>query len=99
MSFNFTSQLTNWLEITFRTKYNRNESDIPNTYDYMGSSPYHEVYRAFPFYSGLSAGWKILQLWPVLTSTIILQESWLKQDVILLLPMTFGIREHSILLR
>lgn len=49
MSFNFTSQLTNWLEITFRTKYNRNESDIPNTYDYMGSSPYHEVYRAFPF--------------------------------------------------
>ena len=25
MSFNFTSQLTNWLEITFRTKYNRNE--------------------------------------------------------------------------
>ena len=49
MSFNFTSQLTNWLEITFRTKYNRNESDTPNTYDYMGSSPYHEVYRAFPF--------------------------------------------------
>lgn len=49
MSFNFTTQVTDWLEIGFRTKYNRSESDEPNTYDYMGSSPYYEVYRAFPF--------------------------------------------------
>lgn len=49
MSFNFTSQLTDWLEIGFRTKYNRSESDEPNAQDYMSSSPYYEVYRAFPF--------------------------------------------------
>ena len=49
MAFNFTTQITDWLEIGFRTKYNRSESDEPNAYDYMGSSPYYEVYRAFPF--------------------------------------------------
>lgn len=49
MTFNFTSQLTKWLEISFRTKYNRNETDEPNSYFYMGSSPYYEVYRAMPF--------------------------------------------------
>lgn len=49
MTFNFTSQLTKWLEISFRTKYNRNESNEPNTQYYMGSSPYYEVYRAMPF--------------------------------------------------
>lgn len=49
MSFNFTSQVTDWLEIGFRAKYNRSESDEPNSQAYMGSSPYYEVYRAFPF--------------------------------------------------
>ena len=49
MSFNFTTQVTDWLEIGFRAKYNRNESDQPNAQDYMASSPYYEVYRAFPF--------------------------------------------------
>ena len=49
MSFNFTSQVTDWLEIGFRAKYNRNESDEPNAQSYMGSSPYYEVYRAHPF--------------------------------------------------
>ncbi len=49
MTFNFTTQVTDWLELSFRTKYNRNESDVPFTQDYMGSSPYHEIYRAFPF--------------------------------------------------
>ena len=49
MSFNFTSKLTDWLEIGFRTKYNRNEADEPNSHYYMGSSPYYEVYRAMPF--------------------------------------------------
>lgn len=49
MTFNFTSQLTKWLEISFRTKYNRNETNEPNSYFYMGSSPYYEVYRAMPF--------------------------------------------------
>ncbi len=49
MSFNFTSQLTDWLEIGFRTKYARSESDEPNSYAYMNSSPYYEVYRSFPF--------------------------------------------------
>nr|WP_239466752.1 Arm DNA-binding domain-containing protein [Bacteroides mediterraneensis] len=49
MSFNFTSQVTKWLEIGFRAKYNRSESDEPNTQAYMGSSPYYEVYRSFPF--------------------------------------------------
>lgn len=49
MTFNFTSQLTKWLEISFRTKYNRNETDEPNSHYYMGSSPYYEVYRAMPF--------------------------------------------------
>ena len=49
MSFNFTTQVTDWLELGFRAKYNRSESDEPNTQAYMGSSPYYEVYRAFPF--------------------------------------------------
>lgn len=49
MSFNFTTQITKWLQIGFRTKYNRNESNEPNANDYMGSSPYYEVYRSFPF--------------------------------------------------
>lgn len=49
MMFNFTSQVTKWLEISFRTKYNRNETDSPNSHYYMGSDPYYEVYRAMPF--------------------------------------------------
>ena len=49
MSFNFTTQVTDWLELGFRAKYNRNETDQPNTQAYMGSNPYHELYRAFPF--------------------------------------------------
>lgn len=48
MSFNFSTQVTKWLEISFRTKYNRNTSDNPYVYPYMNSSPYYEVYRAFP---------------------------------------------------
>lgn len=31
MSFNFSTQITKWLEVTFRTKYNRNTSDYPYT--------------------------------------------------------------------
>jgi len=49
MTFNFTTQVTDWLELGFRTKYNRNTSDEPNTQDYMGSSPYYEIYRSHPF--------------------------------------------------
>ena len=49
MSFNFTTQVTDWLELGFRAKYNRSESDEPNAQAYMGSSPYYEVYRSFPF--------------------------------------------------
>ena len=49
MSFNFSTQVTKWLELTFRTKYNRNTSDSPYADAYMGSSPFYEVYRAFPF--------------------------------------------------
>lgn len=49
MTFNFSTNITKWLEISFRTKYNRNETDSPNTNFYMGSSPHYEVYRAFPF--------------------------------------------------
>ncbi|WP_294534764.1 TonB-dependent receptor [uncultured Bacteroides sp.] len=49
MTFNFSTQLTDWLEVSFRTKYNRNEDDLPYTQEYMGSNPFHEVYRAFPF--------------------------------------------------
>lgn len=49
MTFNYSTQVTKWLELTFRTKYNRNTSDTPNTYSYMGSSPHYEVYRSFPW--------------------------------------------------
>ena len=49
LTFNFTTQVTDWLELGFRTKYNRNSSDAPNVSAYMGSSPYYEVYRAHPF--------------------------------------------------
>ena len=46
MAFNFTTQVTKWLELTFRTKYNRNTSDQPYT-PYM-DSPFAEIYRSFP---------------------------------------------------
>lgn len=49
MSFNFTSKVTNWLEIGFRTKYNRSEINEPNSNHYTSEDPYYEVYRAFPF--------------------------------------------------
>ena len=49
MSFNFTTQVTDWLELGFRAKYNRNEIDEPNTNGYMGSSPHYEIYRSHPF--------------------------------------------------
>ncbi len=49
LTFNFTTQVTDWLELGFRTKYNRNSSDAPNVSAYMGSSPYYEIYRAHPF--------------------------------------------------
>lgn len=48
LAFNFTSQVTKWLELGFKTKYNKSLADEPNTGFYMGSSVYHEVYRAFP---------------------------------------------------
>ena len=41
--------MTDWLELGFRAKYYRNETDQPNTQAYLGSNPYHELYRAFPF--------------------------------------------------
>ena len=49
MSFNFTSKVTDWLEIGFRTKYNRSEVNEPNSNHYTSEDPYYEVYRAFPF--------------------------------------------------
>lgn len=49
MSFNFNTQVTKWLQIGFRTKYNRSEANEPYTHPYMGSSPHYEVYRSFPF--------------------------------------------------
>ena len=49
MSFNYSTQVTKWLELTFRTKYNRNTSNTPNLYDYMDSSPHYEVYRSMPW--------------------------------------------------
>lgn len=49
MTFNYSTQVTKWLELTFRTKYNRNTSNTPNVDSYMGSSPHYEVYRSFPF--------------------------------------------------
>lgn len=48
MSFNFNSQVTKWLEIGLDVKYNRSESDEPNSDFYTSESPYYEVYRAFP---------------------------------------------------
>ena len=49
MTFNYSTQVTKWLELTFRTKYNRNTSNTPNAnYDGMGS-PHYEIYRTFPF--------------------------------------------------
>ena len=49
MAFNFTTQITKWLDLSFRTKYNRNTSDNPNTSPYMGTNLFFEVYRAFPY--------------------------------------------------
>ena len=49
MTFNYSNQITKWLEITFRTKYNRNTSNTPNADSYMGSSPHYEIYRSMPF--------------------------------------------------
>ena len=49
MSFNFTTQLTKWLEIGLNTKYNRSETDEPNSNFYTSEDPYYEVYRAMPF--------------------------------------------------
>ncbi|MCD8313993.1 MAG: TonB-dependent receptor, partial [Bacteroidales bacterium] len=49
IAFNVSAQLTKWLEIGFKTKYNRNKSDTPNVYSYMGSSPHYEIYRSFPY--------------------------------------------------
>ena len=49
MTFNYSNQVTKWLEITFRTKYNRNTSNTPNVDSYMGSSPHYEIYRSMPF--------------------------------------------------
>lgn len=49
VTFNFTTQVTDWLELGFRAKYNRNSADQPNVSEYMGSSPYYEIYRAHPF--------------------------------------------------
>lgn len=49
MAFNFSTNITKWLEITFRTKYNRNESNEPKANYHWGASPHYEVYRAFPY--------------------------------------------------
>lgn len=48
MTFNYSTNLTKWLEISFRTKYNRNTSDTPNA-DFYIENPHYEVYRSFPF--------------------------------------------------
>ena len=48
MSFNFSTQVTKWLELTFRTKYNRNTSDNPYTDGFGMGSPFYEIYRSFP---------------------------------------------------
>ena len=49
MTFNYSTQVTKWLELTFRTKYNRNTSNTPDVKDYMGESAHYEVYRSFPW--------------------------------------------------
>lgn len=49
LAFNFSTQVNKWLELSFRTKYNRNSSDNPNTTPYMGTNLFFEVYRAFPY--------------------------------------------------
>lgn len=46
LAFNFSSEITKWLDLGLKVKYNKSKSDLPHTY-YMGSV-YHEVYRAFP---------------------------------------------------
>jgi TonB-linked SusC/RagA family outer membrane protein len=46
LAFNFNSEITKWLDLGFKVKYNKSKSNLPNTF-YMGSI-YHEVYRAFP---------------------------------------------------
>ena len=49
MSFNFNTQLTNWLEIGLNVKYNRSEANEPNSNFYTSEDPYYEVYRSMPF--------------------------------------------------
>lgn len=49
MTFNYSTQVTKWLELTFRTKYNRNTSNTPDVKDYMGESAHYEVYRSMPW--------------------------------------------------
>ena len=48
MAFNFDIDVTDWLEIGFRTKYNKQKADEPKA-NHTGGSPYYEVYRSFPF--------------------------------------------------
>ena len=48
MSFNFSTQITKWLEVTFRTKYNRNTSDYPYTSNFNLGNIFYEIYRGFP---------------------------------------------------
>lgn len=48
VALNFTTKVHKMLELGFKVKYNKNKTNMPNTQFYMGSSPYYEVYRAFP---------------------------------------------------
>ena len=48
MTFNFSTQLTKWLEISFRTKYNRNTSDYPYVSNFNLGNIFYEIYRGFP---------------------------------------------------
>ncbi len=47
IAFNFTTQITDWLQFNFNTKLNNSDKNVPSNNFGMGS-PYYEVYRMFP---------------------------------------------------
>lgn len=49
IAFNFSTQVNKWLEVSLRTRYNKNSSDNPYVNPYMGTNPFFEIYRAFPY--------------------------------------------------
>jgi len=47
IAFNFSTQITDWLQFSFNTKLNNSDKNVPSNNFGMGS-PYYEVYRMFP---------------------------------------------------